>query len=69
MTYPDQIKSLRLSQGLSQKQLGEKVGLSRLAIGLIERGQVAPSLERLGQIAEALGCRLIVRLETQRKVL
>lgn len=63
MTYPHEIKTLRKSQGLSQKQLGEKVGLERHSIGMIERGLASPSLPTLNRIAEALGCMLIVRFE------
>jgi transcriptional regulator with XRE-family HTH domain len=41
--------------GLTQAELGDKVGKALESIGRIERGEVAPSLKTLGEIASALG--------------
>lgn len=38
------IKELREQYGLTQKQLGEKVGVSRQAINAIETGKFDPSI-------------------------
>ena len=38
------VKQLREEQGLTQKELGEKVGVSRQAINAIETGKFDPSI-------------------------
>ena len=38
------IKELRENRGLTQKELGEKVGVSRQAINAIETGKFDPSI-------------------------
>ena len=49
------IRSARESCGLTQEQLGEPVGLSRIAIGLIESGTRSVSSLELDRIAYAVG--------------
>ena len=46
---------LRLDRELTQGQLAEKAGLSRVAVGRIERGLVTPRTETLDALASALG--------------
>ena len=46
---------LRTDQGLTLEQLADKAGLHRTSIGLLERGERAPTLGVAAQIAEALG--------------
>ena len=41
----NRVRQLREEQGLTQKQLGEKVNVSRQAINAIETGKLHPSLE------------------------
>lgn len=36
---PEELKALRKATGLSQAQMGEEMGLSRVTIGLMERGE------------------------------
>lgn len=55
MKTGDKIRVLRSLKGLSQENMADMVGLSRLAYGDIERGKVEPNPERLKQIAEKLG--------------
>jgi transcriptional regulator with XRE-family HTH domain len=50
-----QIKKLRLSQGISQNQLAFESGLPINQIGRIERGEVNTSISHIFAIAEALG--------------
>jgi Zn-dependent peptidase ImmA (M78 family)/DNA-binding XRE family transcriptional regulator len=45
---------LRADRGLSQADLAEKSGLSRLTLGKIERGEVMPRSETLSELAKAL---------------
>ncbi len=49
------IRRLRKTHGLSLKQLALGCDLSTNAIGLIERGEVAPTVSTLCKIASALG--------------
>jgi transcriptional regulator with XRE-family HTH domain len=50
-----QIAHFRRQAGLTQEQLAEKTGYSVDFIGLVERGVNAPTVERLQDIADALG--------------
>ncbi|WP_413165136.1 helix-turn-helix domain-containing protein [Capilliphycus salinus ALCB114379] len=49
------IRKLRIQQGLSQEQLAEKADLHRTYIGAIERGERNVSLDNIVAIAHALG--------------
>ncbi|QUH26134.1 helix-turn-helix domain-containing protein [Serpentinicella alkaliphila] len=50
-----EIIQLRLDQGLSQKDLAEKVGTKQSAISRLESGEYNPSIEFLTKVAHALG--------------
>lgn len=58
MTLAEQIKTLRVQQGMSQEKLAECMGVSRQAVTKWESGQSAPSTEKLFQLAELLGTSL-----------
>jgi len=45
---------LRTDRGFTQKELATKAGISRVALGRIEKGEVSPRAETLGLIAKAL---------------
>lgn len=45
MALTNRLKVLRAERGWSQEELGERVGVSRQAINMIERGKHAPSLQ------------------------
>lgn len=51
----EQLKAARLAAGLSQQQVAEKVGVTRMAISKYERGRMTPDGRRLIQLAHALG--------------
>ena len=51
----NRLKALRNEAGLSQKALGEKVGVSRQAINALERGHHAPSLDLAFRLAGVFG--------------
>jgi transcriptional regulator with XRE-family HTH domain len=51
----NKIRYLRKSNGLTVKQLARGCGLSANTIGLVERSEVAPNIETLCKIANALG--------------
>lgn len=48
------IKELRLRNGLTQKQLGEKCGIAEPTIRKYELGKLNPKIETIGKIAAAL---------------
>lgn len=43
---------------LSQEQLAEKSGVSRITISRIETGRISPSLKTLSRLAQAMGKRV-----------
>ena len=49
------LKKLRIAKGLTQEQLGNKVGVSDAYITMLETGaRKNPSLDLLGRLAKAL---------------
>lgn len=51
----NKVKVVRISEGMQQKDLALKVGISRQTLSLIEKGQYNPSLKLCIKLAEALG--------------
>ncbi len=51
-TFSERIKELRLSHGLSQAELGEKLGISKGAVNNYEHASREPKLEMLEAIAD-----------------
>jgi len=58
------IRVCREQKGLSQEELGQKVGVTRQTIAAWEKNERTPSLEQLGRIAQALGVALDILLGT-----
>lgn len=58
----------RAAQGLTQAQLAEKIGTTQSAVARMESGpgKHSPSLATLSKYAEALGCRLELKLVRKR---
>lgn len=54
----NQVRQLREEQGLTQKQLGEKVNVSRQAINAVETGKFDPSLWLAYDIAQLFNKRI-----------
>lgn len=54
MNVGERIKELRLSKGLTQKQLGEKIGRSTISVRKYESGEVIPPYDVMEDIAKAL---------------
>ncbi len=48
------LRQVRLTRGLTQEQLAEKLAVSLNFLNLIERGQRAPSFDTLERIAKVL---------------
>lgn len=55
---PSQLAISRFSAGLTQEELAERVGISRVSISNLERGQHQPRRITALALAEALGCTL-----------
>ena len=54
MTIGERIKEQRIKAGLTQKQLGERIGVSGSAIGQFEKKDSMPNSKTLKKISEAL---------------
>ena len=52
------IRKLRISRNITQRQLAELTGLSQQHISKIENGEIAPTYATLEKIANALGCEI-----------
>jgi len=57
-TICKRIRKYRHDAELTQEDLAEKVGVSRVYIGYVEQGRNTPSLEILEKIAKALKVKL-----------
>jgi transcriptional regulator with XRE-family HTH domain len=68
-SYLDQFLKARTAQGLTQAQVAERIGTTQSAVARMESGQGkhSPSLATLSKYADALGCRLEVRLIKNRR--
>lgn len=54
--FEDTLKDLRLENKLSQKDLAEKIGLSKNIICEYEKGRSQPSIETLNKFADIFNC-------------
>ena len=64
----DEFLKARSERGLTQAELAERIGTTQSAVARMEsgRGKHSPSLATLSRYAEALGCRLEIRLVRKR---
>lgn len=53
----EQIRLRRLDRGWSQEELGFASCTHRTYIGALERGEKAITVEKLAQLANAMGCK------------
>lgn len=53
--FPERLRQLRKTKGLSQSELGKLVGLHYTHIGRYERASSSPSSESLKRLSDALG--------------
>jgi transcriptional regulator with XRE-family HTH domain len=54
-TFGKRIARFRKEQGLTQVDLGEKIGLSQVLISDYERGRLQPNLDTIIKLARTLG--------------
>ena len=52
------IKTARVTAGLTQKQVAEKMGVTQSCVAAWERGDYYPSAQSLPKLATALGCEI-----------
>lgn len=52
MAFPKKLKALRLENGLTQDELGEKLYLSRTSISYYEIGKNEPNIETIIAISD-----------------
>lgn len=51
----ENVRTLRETMGLSQRELAERVGWSKLMIQRLEAGVVAPKVDQVCELAQGLG--------------
>ena len=54
VAFGQRVRARRQHRGLSQERLADAAGMHRTYIGLVERGEVNPTLETILAIAKAL---------------
>lgn len=54
----NRVRELREASGLTQKELGEKVGVSRQAVNAVETGKFDPSIWLAYDLASYFGLRI-----------
>lgn len=62
MTVAENIRAARKAAGLTQKELGERMGVSSVAVTQYESGKRIPKIDTLQRIADALGVNIGVLL-------
>ena len=62
MISADLLREARLRAGITQAELGRRVGKPQSALGRWERGEVRPNLEMLRDLIRACGFELCIRL-------
>jgi ribosome-binding protein aMBF1 (putative translation factor) len=53
--FAKRLHELRVKKGVSQEELAERAGLHRNYVGRLERAMQSPSLDRICDLARALG--------------
>jgi transcriptional regulator with XRE-family HTH domain len=64
----ERLRAARRAAGLSQAEVGQRIGVTNVAISKYERGLVTPSGERLVRLAEALGVTVSQLLRPQSEI-
>ena len=54
----EMIRQARLSAGLTQKELGERIGVTESAIHKLEKRKTPPAVSTLERVAKAIGKKL-----------
>ena len=67
MLIGKRIKDLRIEKGLSQQELGDMIGVTKVSICGYENGTRIPSLESFGLLADVFGTTTDYLLGIERK--
>ena len=54
LTVPEFLKAIRKEQGLTQQQLADSLGVSKILVSMVETGQKSPSKTLVTNLARAL---------------
>ena len=54
----ERMRQLRRAAGLSQQEVADRIGMTRVGYGKIENGENGQRMSVLPKIAKALGCRI-----------
>ncbi len=68
MTVGENIRAIRKRKGLTQKALGELLGVSQATVGQYETNKNPPKIETLQKIANKLGASVFELLGTEQKL-
>ncbi len=66
--FRNTLKELRKDAGLSQQELGVRLGISKSAVSMYERGERTPDLELLERIADFFDVDLTFMVGSEKKV-
>lgn len=62
----DAIVKARKRRKMSQRELAERIGVTKTVVSRLESGQHSPRLETVYDLARALGCRLDLKFVRER---
>lgn len=65
--FNENLKNIRLKQGLSQKKVADYLNISPQSVSKWEKGESLPSVLFLPQLAECLNCEIKISLSKKRK--
>jgi transcriptional regulator with XRE-family HTH domain len=54
-TFPPNLRRLRREANLTQEKLAHRAGFHRNVVGLLERGEMSPTIRTVDKLAQALG--------------
>lgn len=60
---PQVLKAMRKAAGLSQERFAELVGVARQQLSAYENGHHSPGLDKLAEMAEKAGLKLVVQIK------
>ena len=62
------LRSLRQTSGLTQTQLGERLGVSQKRIAQIEAAPEVTAFDQIARMVSAMGCRLVIEEPPRHRV-
>ncbi|MDD5852588.1 MAG: helix-turn-helix transcriptional regulator [Lachnospiraceae bacterium] len=66
--FNNTLRSMRKDAGLSQQELGDRLGISKSAVSMYERGERTPDLELLERIADFFDVDLTYMVGSEKKI-